>query len=72
VALTLPIAGHTQSVLTFDHIRLLIIGRVSERLVVLVAAILSLTFGYLSLRISAAGKGTLEASAQRLFSLTLA
>ncbi|MFL6604442.1 MAG: hypothetical protein ACJ8R9_24340 [Steroidobacteraceae bacterium] len=71
MTITLPTAGYAQPVLTSDHIRILIIGRISERLVILAAAILSLTFGFLCLRTQAAEKGTLEANAQHIFSLKL-
>ncbi|MDP8986606.1 MAG: hypothetical protein M3N97_16495 [Pseudomonadota bacterium] len=71
LTLSIPVVGDAQSVLTSDHIRLLIEGRIAERLVILGAAILLLTFGFLSLRSQAAEKGMLEATAQHLFSLKL-
>jgi hypothetical protein len=69
--LMFPAVSQSQALLTSDHIRLLIEGRIAERLVVLAAAILLLTFGFLSLRTQAADTGTLEANARHLFSFKL-
>jgi hypothetical protein len=63
--------AHAQTLLTADHIRLLIVGRIAERLAVLAAAILSMTFGFLSLRTASVEQGNIEASARNVFSFKL-